>query len=103
MSFVYDRGPGDERGKSHLLGGTDLDATGNALANIITGNTGANKLLGGGANDTLQGDAGEDTLQGDVGDDSMAGGAGNDRYIVDVNTAIRSSRPAAAAPIPSNP
>ena len=52
-----------------LLGATNIDGTGNALANIIAGNTGDNKLLGGGANDTLQGDAGKDTLQGDAGDD----------------------------------
>jgi VCBS repeat-containing protein len=48
-----------------LTGTAAINATGNALDNIITGNSGANLLDGG------------------VGADTMAGGAGDDMYIVD--------------------
>jgi Ca2+-binding RTX toxin-like protein len=48
-----------------LTGSSNLDATGNALTNILTGNSG---------NNTLDGGSGADTL---------IGGAGNDTYIVD--------------------
>jgi hypothetical protein len=48
-----------------LTGGANLNATGNALDNVLTGNGGINILNGG------------------AGADSMAGGAGNDVYIVD--------------------
>jgi trimeric autotransporter adhesin len=47
-----------------LLGGGDINGTGNGLDNTITGNSGNNTLNGGGGNDT------------------MAGGGGNDTYIV---------------------
>lgn len=48
-----------------LLGSSGINATGNALDNVLTGNTGNNKLDGG------------------AGDDTMAGGKGNDTYVVD--------------------
>ncbi|MBS0419786.1 MAG: DUF2974 domain-containing protein [Proteobacteria bacterium] len=48
-----------------LTGTTNINGTGNALANVITGN---------GVNNTLSGGAGADTL---------IGGAGNDTYVVD--------------------
>jgi VCBS repeat-containing protein len=48
-----------------LTGSTNINGTGNALANTITGNNGANVLDGG------------------AGADSMAGGAGDDTYVVD--------------------
>lgn len=48
-----------------LLGGDNLDATGNVLDNILVGNGGANRLDGG------------------AGADAMVGGAGDDDYIVD--------------------
>jgi len=48
-----------------LTGSSNINATGNALVNILTGNTGAN------------------TLDGGAGADTMAGGAGNDIYMVD--------------------
>jgi Ca2+-binding RTX toxin-like protein len=43
-----------------LTGSVDLDASGNALANIITGNSGANRIDGAAGNDTLTGGAGAD-------------------------------------------
>jgi len=48
-----------------LTGSSAINATGNALNNIITGNSGDNVIDGG------------------LGDDTMAGGAGNDTYYVD--------------------
>ena len=45
--------------------GTALNATGNALGNLLTGNAGAN------------------VLDGQAGADTVAGGAGNDTYVVD--------------------
>ena len=48
-----------------LTGASNLDATGNELANILLGNAGNNRLDGG------------------LGADTMAGGAGDDTYIVD--------------------
>ncbi len=43
-----------------LAGSTDLNGTGNTLANRITGNAGSNILDGGGGADTLAGGAGDD-------------------------------------------
>ena len=57
-----------------LLGATNTNGTGNALANRITGNAGVNLLAGNEGNDTLDGGAGADV---------MFGGLGNDIYIVD--------------------
>ena len=57
-----------------LFGGGNINATGNALDNVLMGNSGTNKLIGGAGDDTLNGGAGKDTL---------AGGDGNDLYIVD--------------------
>ncbi|MFT7571548.1 MAG: Ca2+-binding RTX toxin-like protein, partial [Paracoccaceae bacterium] len=48
-----------------LTGSTNINGTGNTLANTLTGNTGNN------------------TLDGGTGADAMDGGAGNDTYIVD--------------------
>ncbi|NBB16569.1 hypothetical protein GVN21_14495 [Caulobacter sp. SLTY] len=75
-----------------LTGATDIDATGNALANILTGNDGANVLDGGDGKDLLYGGlgaddliggAGGDLLDGGAGADAMAGGLGDDIYLVD--------------------
>jgi Ca2+-binding RTX toxin-like protein len=63
-----------------LTGATNINATGNALGNIITGNTGANILDGGIGNDSLDGGAGNDTLIGGNGRDSLIGGIGADTY-----------------------
>jgi Ca2+-binding RTX toxin-like protein len=48
-----------------LTGSAAINATGNALVNVLTGNSGANRLDGG------------------AGADTMAGGSGNDTYVVD--------------------
>jgi Ca2+-binding RTX toxin-like protein len=64
-----------------LLGGDDLDATGNANANFLVGNTGANELRGGAGNDTLEGGDGDDVLTGSSGDDTLDGGAGADAMV----------------------
>jgi Ca2+-binding RTX toxin-like protein len=75
-----------------LTGATNIDGTGNALANILTGNDGGNtldggdgadQLLGGLGADDLVGGAGGDMLDGGTGADQMAGGTGDDTYVVD--------------------
>jgi Ca2+-binding RTX toxin-like protein len=53
-----------------LTGGSAINATGNAVANILTGNAGDNVLNGGAGNDT------------------MVGGVGNDSYVVDASTDV---------------
>jgi len=55
-----------------LVGGSDINATGNAGDNVLDGNSGANQL---------QGEAGNDTLRGGRGNDRVSGGAGNDVYV----------------------
>ena len=57
-----------------LSGTSNINATGNALNNVLTGNAGNNVLSGGTGNDSLNGGAGADT---------MLGGAGDDTYYVD--------------------
>ena len=64
-------------------GTTNIDATGNDLANIIIGNAGNNVITGNAGNDTLVGNAGDDYLDGGLGSDNLNGGTGNDIYIVD--------------------
>ena len=75
-----------------LTGTSDLDGTGNGLANAINGNSGANTLDGGDGNDTLKGHDGVDNLiggngadrlDGGAGADTMTGGANSDTYFVD--------------------
>ena len=61
-----------------LLGGTAINATGNAGNNNISGNGSANTLLGGDGNDMIAGNGGADLLKGDGGDDNLSGGDGND-------------------------
>jgi len=55
-----------------LTGTAAINATGNALDNMLTGNS---------ANNTLTGNAGNDTLNGGGGADTLVGGTGNDIYI----------------------
>jgi Ca2+-binding RTX toxin-like protein len=75
-----------------LSGTGAVNATGNALDNVLTGNGSANTLDGGAGNDTIYGNAGSDTLIGGTGDDRLdggqgsdllVGGTGNDTYVVD--------------------
>ena len=66
-----------------LTGATDIDGTGNGLANVITGNSGNNVLNGAWGDDTLIGGAGNDTFLDDNGADSMVGGLGDDTYRFD--------------------
>ena len=81
--------------------GTQLNAAGNALDNVLLGNAANNRLIGGAGDDTLSGaggndtllggtgadllfgGGGDDTLAGGTGADTLFGGAGNDAYIVD--------------------
>lgn len=58
---------------------TNINATGNALDNVLTGGSGNNILTGNDGNDTLDGGAGNDT---------MVGGNGNDTYYVDSTSDI---------------
>jgi Ca2+-binding RTX toxin-like protein len=62
-----------------LTATTAINATGNALNNLLTGGSGANNLNGG---------AGDDTLIGLAGNDTMVGGTGNDTYVIDVTTDV---------------
>jgi Ca2+-binding RTX toxin-like protein len=66
----------DEIENVTLLGSLAINATGNALDNVLTGNSGANVLTGGDGNDTLNGGGG-------VVGDTMIGGFGDNVYIVD--------------------
>ena len=66
-----------------LTGTSNINGTGNELANVITGNTGSNYLSGMVGNDTLIGNGGNDTFDGGAGVDSMVGGTGNDTYYID--------------------
>lgn len=70
-----------------LTGAEDLDASGNALDNVIAGNAGNNVIdgkqgddliLGGAGNDLLNGSQGEDTIIGGQGKDTINGGQGAD-------------------------
>jgi VCBS repeat-containing protein len=65
----------------HLLGGRNLDGTGNAQANWIEGNRGRNKLKGGAGDDLLQGMGGRDELRGGAGIDVLQGGRGRDNLV----------------------
>jgi Ca2+-binding RTX toxin-like protein len=75
-----------------LSGASNIDGSGNNLANKITGNTGDNHLVGLAGADDLRGGAGRDLLEGGADNDKldggldadlMIGGAGDDSYVVD--------------------
>ena len=55
-----------------LTGSSNINGTGNTLANVITGNSG---------NNTLDGQGGDDTLSGGGGNDTLVGGAGTDTAV----------------------
>jgi len=57
-----------------------LNATGNALNNVLTGSITANALFGLGGNDTLNAGLGNDFLDGGVGNDVLTGGGGSDTF-----------------------
>ncbi len=59
-----------------LTGTANINATGNALNNVLTGNAGNNTI------DASVG-GGDDTLDGGAGADTLIGGAGNDTFFVD--------------------
>ena len=63
-----------------LIGPDHTDATGNALANILTGNTGNNRLDGGAGADTMVGGFGDDTYVVNIATDKVTelAGQGND-------------------------
>ena len=74
-----------------LLDASNIDVTGNGLANVINGNSGNNTLTGGLGNDTINGGAGNDLIQYTVGDgvDTINGGADTDTLAVSGNRGQR--------------
>jgi trimeric autotransporter adhesin len=59
-----------------LTGTAAINATGNALGNVLTGNSGANVLDGGEGHDFLDGGSGNDTLNTGAGNDIVRFGVG---------------------------
>ena len=79
---------GENVEKLTLIDSTDINGTGNALANVLTGNSGHNQLSGEAGSDKLIGGEGNDNLDGGAGTDIMAGGTNDDTYVVDVATDV---------------
>jgi Ca2+-binding RTX toxin-like protein len=69
---------GDNLENLTLVGSANINATGNALSNVLTGNAGANKLNGSDGDDTITGGAGNDTIEGGSGNDQIDVSDGND-------------------------
>jgi Ca2+-binding RTX toxin-like protein len=61
-------------------GAGNLNATGDALNNVVSGNDGNNSLDGGAGNDLVYGGYGNDTIIGGSGTDILHGGGGNDTF-----------------------
>ncbi|HVL19790.1 MAG TPA: calcium-binding protein [Amaricoccus sp.] len=77
-----------------MLGAANLNATGNALGNVMTGNVGLNVISGLGGNDLLNGGGNADNLVGGIGADTLVGGVGNDTF--DFNATAESTTALAA-------
>ncbi|TND06010.1 MAG: Hemolysin-type calcium-binding repeat 2 copies family protein [Rhodocyclaceae bacterium] len=67
-----------------LTGAAAINATGNALDNVLLGNAAANRL---------EGLAGNDMLDGGAGNDEMVGGTGNDSYTVSAASDVITEAP----------
>ncbi|HWA39795.1 MAG TPA: calcium-binding protein [Burkholderiales bacterium] len=73
-----------------LTGSAHVNATGNALANILTGNGGNNSLDGGAGNDTMVGGLGDDTYVLSVAGEAPTelAGEGNDTVRIAYNVSV---------------
>jgi VCBS repeat-containing protein len=81
-----------------LTGTGAINATGNALANVIIGGAGGNRLSGAGGNDTLRGGSGNDVIDGGTGTDTAVYGGNLRDYAFSVAGATLTVRDLRAAP-----
>lgn len=70
-----------------LLGVSNINATGNALANTLIGNSGLNTLSGGAGNDVLIGGAGADKLDGGANTDTASYAGASAGVVANLTTA----------------
>ena len=71
-----------------LLGSSNINATGTALANVLVGNSGNNVLDGGAGNDSMSGGAGDDTYLVDSAGDTVTEGTSAGVDIVEANVSF---------------